>query len=125
MQNQPLALVITADRASADVFCAVLPRYGLHVEVSLDGCEALARLEQCAPALLVLDLYLPGVSGLELLAHLSGESRLASTRIFMLTADVVCGHLTGRPVDATLLQPIEQGDVVDALDQLPEFRLRS
>ena len=123
MENQLLALVITADRASADIFRAVLPRYGLHVEVIFDGHEALVRLEQCVPALLVLDLYLPGVSGLELLAHLSGESRLASTRIFMLTADVVCGHLTGRQVDATLLQPVEQADVFEALDQLREFRL--
>ena len=125
MQDQSLALVMTADRASADVFRMVLPRYGLSVEVISNGREALARLGQSGPMLLVLDLQLPGVSGLELLAHLSGESRLASTRIFMLTADVVCGHLTGRQVDATLLQPVSPGDVIEALDQLPEFSMRS
>ena len=60
-----------------------LERSGYEVETCGDGEEALSALERRQPDLVLLDLMLPGINGLELCRQLRGESDLP---IIMLTA---------------------------------------
>ena len=66
----------------------------------LTGClsaeDALAKMSQDRPALIVLDLMLPGMDGLELCRRIKADPNSAAIPIIMLTArgdeaDVVCG----------------------------------
>lgn len=61
----------------------VLEADGHRVELTRDGAEALARLQDCRPDLVVLDLMMPRLSGFEVLAQLR-ESQSESTDVPVL-----------------------------------------
>lgn len=76
-------LVIEDDPTVADVVCRYLSREGYSVAVSTDGRSGLASALEAPPDLVVLDLMLPGLSGVEVL----GELRKATpVPVIMLTA---------------------------------------
>jgi DNA-binding response OmpR family regulator len=59
-------LVVDDDPTVGRLVATVLRREDLAVEIALDGDEALARLGQSLPALVLTDMTMPGLSGLEL-----------------------------------------------------------
>jgi len=63
-----------------------LTEAGFRCRTAADGPEALARLRASAPDLVVLDLMLPGIDGLELTRRLRAEPAWAALPIIMLTA---------------------------------------
>jgi two-component system, OmpR family, alkaline phosphatase synthesis response regulator PhoP len=76
-------LVIDDDQSIVDLLSAYLTREGLQVEVARDGAAGLARARQFHPDVVVLDIGLPGLDGLEVLRRLRTES---SAYVVMLTA---------------------------------------
>ena len=70
-------LVVDDDALVAEVVTRYLQREGYTVECALDGEEALRRVEHRPPDLVVLDVMLPGMDGLEVLRRLRqlGPSR--------------------------------------------------
>jgi phosphate regulon transcriptional regulator PhoB len=63
-----------------------LEKEGLRVTECEDGQRALALIQQAPPDLLILDLMLPGLPGLEVCRQIRGEKRLAQVPILILTA---------------------------------------
>src|SRR5437763_15595698 len=63
-----------------------LTRDGFRCRIAADGLEALAQLRASAPDLVVLDLMLPGIDGLEVTRRLRAEPAWAALPIIMLTA---------------------------------------
>jgi CheY-like chemotaxis protein len=53
---------------------------------AVDGDEAIAKARAERPDLVVLDMMMPGRTGLEVLSELRAEGELAGTRVVMLTA---------------------------------------
>lgn len=76
-------LVIDDDPMLAEVVARYLAREGFEVEVRSDGREGLARALHWLPDLVVLDLMLPGLSGLDVFRRLR---RAAPIPVVMLTA---------------------------------------
>ncbi|MEX2459334.1 MAG: response regulator transcription factor [Actinomycetota bacterium] len=76
-------LVVDDDATVADVVTRYLEREGFTVETVADGKIALERATADPPALVVLDLMLPGMDGLEVCRRLRS---LAPIPIIMLTA---------------------------------------
>ena len=78
------ALVVDDDSTVADVVGAYLERAGFEVHRAADGVTALALAESATPDVVVLDLMLPGIGGLEVCRRL----RLEHPRmpVVMLTA---------------------------------------
>jgi DNA-binding response OmpR family regulator len=60
-------LVVEDDRTVAEVLIAYLERAGYEVAWSADGTEAFERWQRSSPDVVILDLMLPGLSGLEIL----------------------------------------------------------
>ena len=79
-------LVVEDDPDIADLIRRYLQKGGFEVEVRGSGREGLAALMAHPPDLLVLDLMLPHVSGLEICRALRAEPRTASVPIIMVTA---------------------------------------
>jgi two-component system phosphate regulon response regulator PhoB len=63
-----------------------LTRDGFRCRTAADGAEALARLRAGVPDLVVLDLMLPGMDGLELTRRVRADPAWAGLPIIMLTA---------------------------------------
>jgi DNA-binding response OmpR family regulator len=79
-------LVIEDDPAIADVLEYNLTREGYAVAVAGDGRAALAEATARVPDLVVLDLMLPGMDGVEICRRMRAETALRTTPILMLTA---------------------------------------
>jgi DNA-binding response OmpR family regulator len=76
-------LVVDDDRNIAEVVARYLVREGFEVETTGDGREAVERALTTLPDLVVLDLMLPGIDGLEVCRRLRA---LAPVPVVMLTA---------------------------------------
>jgi len=85
-----------------------------------DGDEAWAMIKQYRPSVVLLDVQMPGRSGLEVLALIRSEPCLAATRVIMLTAkalkaDVEVGMTAG--ADLYLTKPFSPLDLLTRVDE--------
>lgn len=83
-------LLIEDDAQIRRVVEGYLQQAGYHVFTAADGIAGLALAQQLKPALLILDLMLPGIDGLEIARRLraSSDAGIAGIYIIMLTARV-------------------------------------
>lgn len=75
-------LVVDDDPGVRGVLDRFLSGQGYSVETVEDGETALRRIREREPDLLLLDVYLPGISGMDVLYALQGEGRLIPTLTF-------------------------------------------
>lgn len=64
----------------------LMEQAGFEVVTAEDGEQALARVNDAHPDLLLLDISLPGISGFDVLEQLRGNAATAQLPIIMLTA---------------------------------------
>jgi DNA-binding response OmpR family regulator len=84
MENKtPGLLLIDDDVRLTDGIARYLRHAGYHVDVANDGFEGLERFRQAEPDLVILDVMMPGMDGLELCRRLHEQSQVP---IIMLTA---------------------------------------
>lgn len=83
-------LVVDDEAAIVQVVAIKFRNAGLEVETAGDGAEALAMLRARAFDLVVTDLQMPEMNGIELARAMSADAALSSIPVLMLTAR---GHL--------------------------------
>ena len=83
MTSVPRILVVEDEESFVDALVVGLEREGFAVEVARDGAEALERFDDVAPDLVLLDLMLPRVSGIDVCRQLRARSAVP---IIMVTA---------------------------------------
>ncbi|MFI6444517.1 response regulator transcription factor [Kitasatospora sp. NPDC050543] len=79
-------LVVDDDPTVAEVVAGYLLRAGYRVDRAADGPQALARAAETRPDLVVLDLMLPGIDGLEVCRRLRATEGGERLPVVMLTA---------------------------------------
>ncbi|MDO5627533.1 MAG: MtrAB system response regulator MtrA [Mobilicoccus sp.] len=105
-------LVVDDDLALAEMLGIVLRNEGLDVDHVADGAEALATFRETRPDLVLLDVMLPGMDGIEVCKRLRAESPVP---IIMLTArtdtvDVVVGLESG--ADDYVTKPFKPQELI-------------
>jgi two-component system, OmpR family, response regulator RegX3 len=81
--TQPTVLVVEDEASFVEALQIGLSREGFRVEVAVDGVEALERFEQVKPDIVLLDVMLPRLSGLDVCRQIRAQS---SVPIIMVTA---------------------------------------
>ncbi len=118
MSSPNRVLVVDDDPDICDVLERFLSALGCRVETATDGEEALEALLREPPDLLLLDLELPGLSGLELLGRLKAED-LAVTVITMSGHPVAERHLGPKSVEMGasdfIMKPLDLDQLEDTL----------
>ncbi|MCU1570392.1 MAG: two-component system response regulator [Naasia sp.] len=110
--GSPRILVVDDDAALAEMIGIVLRSEGLSPSFCADGGEALAAFREHRPDLVLLDLMLPTLDGIQVCAQIRAES---GTPIIMLTAksdtsDVVKGLESG--ADDYVVKPFNPKELV-------------
>lgn len=108
--SKPLALIIEDDPEIGNILSFSLENE-FEIEVIQDGQEALARLAEVVPALIMLDLYLPTVSGVDIFAQIRSDARLKTTKVIVCTADAIHAESLRNQADLVLLKPISPSQV--------------
>jgi len=107
---KPLALIIEDDLEIAKILSLSL-KNEFEVEILTDGNSAIARLAQITPTLIMLDLHLPEVSGMDIFARIRSDARFNGTRIILCTADALRAEELRSQADLVLLKPISPGQL--------------
>lgn len=115
--SKPTALIVEDNPQLNQVYTRSLVE-GFEVRSFQDVPAALAFLEGDVPALVVLDLHLPGGSGRTLLEHIRGDARLAATRVILTTADVQMSRMLEGQVDIVLLKPVSPSQLRELASRL-------
>jgi CheY-like chemotaxis protein len=110
----PLVLVVEDNAVNLELVEAVLDRDGFQVVSAASAEAALERLERLRPDLILLDIQLPGLDGLELTRRLKADRVSASIPVVALSAharpedrqaalDAGCVDYISKPIDTRTL----------------------
>src|SRR6188508_2734529 len=104
-------LVVDDDTALVDFLVSALREAGYLACAAFDGESALLAIETARPALVLLDLHLPGLSGVDVVRQLHKHD-LAAVPVVLMTGDATAAaQLRTAEFPAYLLKPFN----VDAL----------
>lgn len=96
---------------------------GLEIHVAVDGLDAMAKIVDVSPAVVVLDIGLPGIDGWEVLARLRSDPATAATKVLVLTAHAE-PEVEERAEEATaddfMTKPFQPGLLREAVTRLLE-----
>ena len=116
MSGKPLILVVDDNATIRNLVATILAAHDLEVVSLGDGDEALAYLEQRRPDLMLLDLAMPRLDGLEVLRRVRSHPTLCDMRVVMLTAVAHTARFKEvrslRP-DGYLEKPFRINDLID------------
>ncbi|MEO5494812.1 MAG: response regulator [Sphingomonas sp.] len=79
-------LVVEDNELNLKLFCDLLRAHDFTTEPVRDGREAVEKARMFSPDLIVMDIQLPHVSGLELIEQIKGDDTLGRTPIMAVTA---------------------------------------
>ena len=121
MTNQQI-IIVEDEPEIAELIELHVKREGYSTQIIDDGGEALAIIKKSPPDLILLDLMLPGMSGLELCRALRWEEATRELPVIMVTArgeesDVVAGLEVG--ADDYVTKPFSPRVLIARISQHP------
>jgi diguanylate cyclase (GGDEF)-like protein len=104
--EKPFALIVEDDRDIVALFRHVMDLAGYRTEILLNGKAAADYLAHTRPDIVLLDLGLPGVSGVDILVMMHADERLKEVPVVVITAHAhLVESLPVRPT-LTLIKPV-------------------
>ncbi|MEO6808675.1 MAG: PAS domain S-box protein [Isosphaeraceae bacterium] len=108
-------LLVEDDAQSRNALARLLIHAGYAVETAQDGYEALASLERVRPALVLLDLMMPGMDGVEVLDRIRANPDHCDLPVIVLSGDVNgrrTGELRALDVSGLLAKPVDFDELI-------------
>jgi CheY-like chemotaxis protein len=121
-------LVVDDDPNSLDIVRTFLESRGHTVATASDGKEALAKLEEVQPAVMLLDVMMPGMDGWEVARVVKNHPGFRDVRVIMLTArsDFTDKHQGLRAgADDYIVKPIRLDDLGQRVERNLKARERT
>ena len=115
VKKAPLVLVVDDSLTVRRVTQRLLAREGYRVTLAKDGIEALTRLAEERPAVLLTDIEMPRMDGFDLLRNVRAETRLAGLPVVMITSRIAQKHrdfAVELGVDHYLGKPFSEEDLL-------------
>jgi len=99
---------------------ATIDADGYNVIEATDGNEAWSLIQEHRPSLVLLDVRMPGRTGLEILRAIKAEPNLVATKVILLTAsaqesEINAGLVAG--ADFYLTKPFSPRDLLSKVDE--------
>jgi DNA-binding response OmpR family regulator len=115
MRTPPRILIVDDNPENLDILQTRLARHGYEILTAQDGEEALATARETRPDLILLDIMMPKLDGIEVCRRLKADRSLPFMPIVMVTAkadskDIVAGLEAGG--DEYLTKPVDQAALV-------------
>lgn len=114
-------LVVEDNELNLKLFCDLLRAHGHEAEPVRDGREAIERARAFAPDLVVMDIQMPHVSGLELIEQMKVDAELMTTPIMAVTAYAAKGdeeRIRDAGAEGYVSKPISVLKFVEAVNEL-------
>lgn len=114
-------LVVEDNELNLKLFCDLLRAHGHEAEPVKDAREALGRAQLMRPDLIVMDIQMPHLSGLELIEAIRKDVDLRPTPIMAVTAYAGKGdedRIRDAGADAYVSKPITLARFMESIDTL-------
>jgi two-component system cell cycle response regulator DivK len=114
-------LVVEDNDLNRKLFCDVLKNQGFAVEPVADGEEALDAARRFVPNLIIMDIQLPTISGLELIEAAKADKVLRAIPVLAVTAYAGKGdeeRIRDAGADGYLSKPVSIGPFMAAVREL-------
>jgi len=125
---EPRVLVVDDDPDIIDYFSFFLEDHGYTVGSANSAAAAMSSLDGFAPDVILIDVLMPGRSGLDLLVTLRRDPRWSDTPLVMITGNdqilqddcqsYLGSHRDVAGPDGVLSKPIDQNALLAVLEQL-------
>jgi two-component system cell cycle response regulator DivK len=116
-------LVVEDNELNLKLFCDLLRAHAFEAEPVRDGREAVARARDFAPDLIVMDIQMPHISGLELIEQIKADDELKPIPIMAVTAYAAKGdeeRIRDAGAEGYVSKPISVLKFVEAVRALLE-----
>ena len=113
MSERQTILIVEDDEDLRRLFRTALALAGYDVVEAGDGLEALQRIDQIIPDLVVLDLVLPGVSGMVVQQELAAQALTRQIPVVVITGTAIEPGILD--VDCLLRKPVSPDDLIEAV----------
>ena len=126
MRTPPLILIVDDNPANVEIFAMRLAANNYEVITATDGVAGLAMAREHQPDLILLDIMMPKMDGIEVCRRLKGDSSLPFIPIVMVTAkadskDVVAGLEAGG--DEYLTKPVDHASLVARVKSMLRIKM--
>ena len=113
-------LIIDDDPDICETFTDLLTHAGHMVRSVESGADAFRVAPKMTPDIVLLDMHMPGVSGVLTLSFLRRLSRLAHTKVIIVSghADIALSAKSIWSADIFLPKPVTPGQLLDAVNSL-------
>jgi two-component system cell cycle response regulator DivK len=118
-------LVVEDNELNLKLFCDLLRAHGYEAEPVRDGREAVERTRAFAPDLIIMDIQMPHVSGLELIEQLKADGALKHIPVMAVTAYAAKGdeeRIRDAGAEGYVSKPISVMKFVEAVGALLELQ---
>ncbi len=117
----PAPVILLAEDEGNNIYTlsTYLVAKGYQVVVARNGAEALARAHDSAPALILMDIQMPGMDGLEAIRRIRADTTLAAIPIIALTALAMpgdCERCLAAGANEYLSKPVSLKGLVNAIE---------
>ena len=111
-------LVVDDNEDNVHILRSSLLKCGYEVRIARDGPSALASVRQQRPDVILLDVMMPGMDGMEVLDHLKLDPKTASIPVVMVTArtqdeDLLAGYQSG--AEYYITKPFTPAQILHAI----------
>lgn len=117
----PLVMVVDDSITVRKVTTRLLERHGMEVVTAKDGIEAMARLQDLQPDLMLLDIEMPRMDGFEVATLVRHDERLQGLPIIMITSRTGEKHRErafSLGVNEYLGKPYQEGQLLEVIGSL-------
>ena len=114
----PLILLAEDNESNILTLSAHLQASGYRLIVARDGSEAIQRAREMSPDLILMDIQMPGMDGLEAIQRLRNDTKLATIPIIALTALAMLGdreRCLKAGADEYLSKPVSRTHLIDTI----------
>ena len=120
-EARKLALIVEDSISTRKSLAQYMSDLGFKVETAKDGVEAIDKIQKQVPELILTDLEMPRMNGLELTEHLRGIEETSETPIIMITSRATDKHkqeAVNRGVSEYLTKPYDEDSLFNAVQAL-------
>ena len=116
-RSKPLVLLVDDDITYLRLMEIMLINSGCVIVTAEDARQALEELAQATPDLIIMDVFMPGLTGPELVERVHSIDRLKNTPVIFVTVNPTCEikSLTRQPGIAAVLEKPLDGPTLKAL----------
>ncbi|MBZ0287079.1 MAG: response regulator [Anaerolineae bacterium] len=110
--------MIEDDFDASAIFATALEVENMTCEIIHSGDQAIERIQQVVPKLILLDLHLPHIDGTKILDEIRNDPRLESVLVIVTTADARMAETIETKADLVLLKPVTFRQIRDLSQRL-------